>query len=139
LHSDPELVAARRAGYEAAFATPEARERRRQALRAAAIAEASSPEGKARRRRLGHEKVAALHTPEAKARSHSPEARARRGRQISERYLSWCPIEYREHYRLLIRSKRMLSADARAAIEDLIKVDARRYARTGKLQQAARA
>jgi hypothetical protein len=54
------------------------------------------------------------------------------------RALSWCPLEYLPEYHRLRRSKRMLAQEARQAIEDMIAADARRYERTGQLQQAVR-
>jgi hypothetical protein len=54
------------------------------------------------------------------------------------RALAWCPIEYRDEYRRLRLSKRMLAAEARAAVEEMIAADLKRYRRTGELQQVRR-
>lgn len=53
--------------------------------------------------------------------------------------LDWCPIEYRDEYRALIRSHlRYRAKDARRIIEEQIAVDTRRYLETGLLQRSTR-
>lgn len=54
------------------------------------------------------------------------------------RAMAWCPLEYRADYFRFRVSKRMLAADARALVEELIATDLARYAKTGQLQQAKR-
>lgn len=58
--------------------------------------------------------------------------------RISRDRLAWCPIEYRDEYRRLTRSKMLPAAEARKAIKDMIAADVRRYHSTGQLQQAIR-
>jgi hypothetical protein len=80
---------------------------------------AADPEHLTKLRERGYWLIAnRLHTPEGKAASLA--ARARAGKAISEARLGWCPPEHRDHYRWLMRSKRMLAADAKAKIMALI-------------------
>jgi len=62
----------------------------------------------------------------------------RRLTEISRSRMSWCPLEYRDEYRRLTRSKMLLASEARRMIESLIVSDARAYHRTGQLQQTRR-
>lgn len=73
-----------------------------------------------------------LFRPEVRERNQSAEVRARAGRSVTNNLLAWCPPEYRDQYRQLQRT--MASAVARQLIEDQIKVDLKRYQRTGQLQ-----
>lgn len=51
----------------------------------------------------------------------------------------WCPLEYRDEYRHLTRTKCFRAREARAIINAKIAADHRRYQRTGQLQQAVTA
>lgn len=62
--------------------------------------------------------------------------RRRAARSWSERWLGWCPFEYRDDYRQLRINQGFRAAEARRLIEDQIKLDAARYAATGQLQQS---
>lgn len=81
---------------------------------------AADPEHHAWLVRRGYELTKILQSPEVRARNQSPECRARAGRSVSETRMAWCPKEYWEDYRFLVRSKRMLAADARRMIEQKI-------------------
>lgn len=59
-------------------------------------------------------------------------------RRLGQRRVAWCPLEYRDDYRRLKRVKHKSAAEARRMIEELIAADARRFARTGQLQQSGR-
>ena len=63
------------------------------------------------------------------------ESRMRGGMKYRERFLGWCPVEYRADYKTLLRKAKMKSVDARRMIEDQIKRDAEAYRRTGQLQR----
>lgn len=67
----------------------------------------------------------------------SPE-RALAGKRCSATKLAWCPLEYRDEYRHLVRIKLLPAADARAIIEQQVRADRARYFATGELQQAVR-
>lgn len=60
------------------------------------------------------------------------------GKTSSATKLAWCPPEYRDEYKRLIKRQNMKAAEARPIIEDMIAVDARRYAATGILPQSTR-
>lgn len=60
------------------------------------------------------------------------------GRKSAATKLAWCPPEYRDEYRRLIKRQNIPAAEARPMIEDMIAADARRYAETGVLPQSAR-
>jgi len=66
------------------------------------------------------------------------EPRVIAGRKRSETVLSWCPVEYRDEYRRLVRTKLIRAPEARRMVEDMIAADLARYAATGVLPQAAR-
>lgn len=57
--------------------------------------------------------------------------------RASHARLAWCPPEYRDEYRRLTRKKQIPAAEARHLIEEMIATHAKRYRRTGQLQQAA--
>lgn len=71
--------------------------------------------------------------------SSKPEVRARAAKRASATRLAWCPPEYRDEYKRLIRTKRIPAVEARKIILSTIEADARRYRSTGVLPQAARA
>lgn len=68
----------------------------------------------------------------------NPERTLQQVTLASRSRLSWCPPEYRAEYRRLTRAKMIPAAEARPIIENMIAVDARRYAATGILPQSAR-
>jgi hypothetical protein len=59
-------------------------------------------------------------------------------RALSRKRLEWCPLEYRDDYRHLTRSKNLRAGDARALIEAQIAADITAYQRTGALPQHRR-
>lgn len=69
--------------------------------------------------------------------AHDPADRSARARKAAQAAIAWCPLEYRPEYNRLKRSQELPAAEARRIIEDLIASHAKRYQRTGKLQQAA--
>lgn len=66
------------------------------------------------------------------------EPRVRAGQRRSATVLAWCPIEYRDAYLHLVRSKLVRAPEARRIIEDQIAADLERYMRTGVLPQSTR-
>lgn len=65
-------------------------------------------------------------------------SRVRAARKQSEFYIGWCPLEYRDDYRNLVKNHRITADDARRIILDQIAADARTFARTGVLPQSQR-
>lgn len=59
-------------------------------------------------------------------------------RALSRKRLEWCPLEYRDTYRRLTRSKNLTAAEARSVIEAQIAADVTAYQRTGALSQHRR-
>ncbi|SKB26974.1 hypothetical protein [Sphingopyxis flava] len=60
------------------------------------------------------------------------------GRRSGATKLAWCPVEYRDDYRRLVKSQGLKAAEARKVIEDQIAADAARFAATGVLPQSRR-
>ena len=56
-------------------------------------------------------------------------------RRLGQHRIAWCPLEYREDYRILKRVKHYSAAQAREMIEARIAADLRRYELTGQLQR----
>lgn len=136
MNTDPEIKAKRTAGIKARFNDPVYAEEHRQRI----IAHANSPEGLEHRRRHGrHIAATVLCRPDVRAKIYAPDACARRGRAIAAVKLSWCPIEYRDQYKHLVRFNHVKAVDARKMIEELIKADRARYLKTGQLPVASRA
>lgn len=65
-------------------------------------------------------------------------SRVRAARKQSEFYMGWCPLEYRDDYRNLVKNHRITAEEARRIILDQIAADARTFARTGMLPQSQR-
>jgi hypothetical protein len=70
-------------------------------------------------------------------RSQTPEAQAKcdrkaAGAKISEHYMSWCPMEYRDTYREIKRKNALNKDEARAIIFDLIHTDRERAKRKAR-------
>lgn len=57
-----------------------------------------------------------LNTPEGRAKNRKA-VKEKSGKTQSEQRFAWCPTEFREEYRRLVRSKRMHAVDARKIIE----------------------
>lgn len=64
--------------------------------------------------------------------------RQKAARAQLEFYLSWCPLEYRDDYRRLVKSYGIKAAEARRMTEELIAADTARYHATGELPHATR-
>ncbi len=127
-----EELAATGAKIRARYAEPGALTAHRARCRAAQIAaQARDPELLARRREQGR-RNGRLHGN----KGQTPERNAKISRTQTERYLGWCPLEYRDEYRRLVRNAGLKAADARAAIEVQIEADLQRYLRTGRLQRS---
>lgn len=69
------------------------------------------------------------------------ESRRLQGQRVNRDYhkwrLAWCPVEYVETYRTLMR-KDFKSSEAKKMVKDLIERDQRKYMRTGVLPHADR-
>lgn len=65
------------------------------------------------------------------------DAKREQATRASRSRMAWCPPEYRDEYRHLTRVKCLSAGAARAAILELVDAHAKRYRRTGQLQQAA--
>lgn len=83
-------------------------------------------------RRLGLSGVAAAAHPAGSA------SRIDAGRKSGATKLAWCPPEYRDDYRRLIKVKGIPTAEARQIILSTVAADAERYRATGVLPQAQR-
>jgi len=118
--ADPEV----RARHAAAMADPEVRARKSAAMKAAM----ADPEVRARH-------AAAMADPEVRARHAAamadPEVRAR----ITNARLSWCPPEFLDLYRVLV--KKVGAKDARQLVEEEVAVNSRRTAAPGTAQRQA--
>ncbi len=95
-----------------------------------------SPEFAATRRELGRRlgKSCAGHA----SRPAGSESRIVAGRRSGATKLAWCPVEYRDDYRRLVKWQGVKAAEARRMIETQIDKDAARYAATGVLPQSRR-
>lgn len=82
-------------------------------------------------------RVGALNKGNLTRPAGSPE-RQKAARAQSEFYLGWCPLEYRDGYRRLVKSYGIKAADARRMTEELIAADTARYHATGELPHATR-
>jgi DNA-directed RNA polymerase subunit RPC12/RpoP len=65
-------------------------------------------------------------------------SRVAAGIKRSATVLAWCPVEYRDEYRRLVRTKLIRAPEARRMVEHMIAADLARYAATGVLPQSAR-
>lgn len=74
----------------------------------------------------------------SEARRRQQQAAAKAMRALRKDALAWCPLEYRQDYRMLQRVGGYRAAEARALIEQQIASDLERYAATGQLPQAER-
>lgn len=120
LNADPEFQAKRLAGLRSAAALQPGTEQRRRAGRKSAQKRMANPFYTAWLKNLVKNVVQpASQTAEARAKRDDAAA----GRKISERKLSWCPVEYRSEYRRLVVSKGIKAAEARQIILAQIKAD----------------
>lgn len=69
--------------------------------------------------------------------SSKPEVRARAAKRASATRLAWCPPEYRDEYRRLIRSKRIPAAEARQIILSSVAADEERFANSQRRKAKA--
>jgi hypothetical protein len=126
--ADPEVRARKSAAMKAAMADPEVRARHAAAMadpevRARHAAAMADPEVRARHAAA---MKAAMADPEVRARHAAamadPEVRAR----ITQARLSWCPPEFLDLYRVLV--KKVGAKDARVMVEEEVAVISRRTA-----------
>lgn len=116
LNSDPDMHAKRVAGVRRDAV--ERRDEKRRVLLANA-AKAMTPE----RREALRERMKRV-----QPLSQAPEVLAKidmaaKGRKRTDTVLGWCPPEYRDEYRALVRSRSFNAAEAKAAILDQIRKD----------------
>lgn len=140
LNADPEFAEKRREAIRKKFEDPAYLEEHRVRTRATNARIMADPEQRAKRvegGRRSYQEV--LCRPDVRARTYSPEANAKRNMTCANTKLAWCPVEYRDEYKRLIRTHLIKAADARRMIEEQIAADLRRYRATGELQRAKRA
>jgi len=121
-NKDPAFRAARAEGIRRKFKDPEHRERMRKIMIRNAEKARSDPEFMKWLSDRG--KVCAatqLRTPEAIAAFLA--TRKESGRKRSDTVLAWCPPEYRDDYRFLVRTKRLSARQAKAQILARVKAD----------------
>lgn len=108
--TDPEIAERRLSGTIASNKDPALARRRVAKI----LALSKTPEGRAARRERARAIVhRTILSPEAVAKAHTPEAEKARGLARTERLLGWCPAEYRDHYRCLLR-RHFRKAEAKA-------------------------
>lgn len=93
-----------------------------------------TPEHQAMMKRIGHQNVKAMHTPEVLARS-IPKRREGAKRR-SERIMAWCPQEYRSEYVRLRQNGQNNAAIAKSLILNRIKADRMAHAIRWRLDDA---
>lgn len=134
---DPARRAKASASMKARLADPVLRAIHTQRTKEGTRAALRDPEFMARRRelgrRLGKAKLGHLAHPAGS------ESRAAAGRASSNTKLAWCPVEYRDDYKELVKHQHIPASEARQMIEAQIAADARRYSATGVLPQSTRA
>jgi len=113
VNADPSHRAKRIAGTIAMHKTPERRRLNQQLARQAGTYW-STPEGRQRRREMGKARYANLDTPEMREKCRIARAEATRLRYARE--FAWLPVERREEYNALVRSKRLKAAEAKQII-----------------------
>lgn len=127
LRSDPAIEARRVAAVGSYHARPAVKRALAERIAAVREAIAGDPIQAERRREHGRRQFREfLSRPDVRARNMDPETRRRAGAKVAETRLAAIPLAYRAQYRVLIRSKRMLAAEARARIAEIIAEDARR-------------
>jgi hypothetical protein len=114
----PEFEAKRVAGIRALHLDPTFRARKARAIHAAHMAARLDPEKRARLNRNIFVARARLSDPDVRARMLA--ARPAAGRKRTATVMSWCPSARWGEYRRLVRSKRLLAAEARRVIEDTL-------------------
>ncbi len=128
INARPDVVAKREAGIKASFADPMRRARAAATMRQNAAKANANPALRAWRVQNGKELAQhALRTPQARAAylASRPIAEAKR----IETMLGWCPLEYRDEYRRLTRSKRIPRLEARQLVLDMVAADKARAER----------
>lgn len=136
----PELVAKRMEGKRKAMSDPlkyaricqVARNNIRKAMADPVKRAAAIERGKAK---------AALHfnTPEGRAWANRPEVRERAGKSLSETRMAWCPPEYRQTYKDLLRARVCTAAEGRQLIAEQIKADKERNKHLSPFERQQRA
>lgn len=120
LQADPEFQARRLAGVRKTFENPEHRAKMARVVARNHAKARLRPEFAEWLSAHGKHLAQILQSPEIKAKMNTPEFREKLGRAVSEARVGWCPPEFRDEYRSLIRSKRMASSKARAIIEEKV-------------------
>lgn len=122
-NSDAAVRERRTAGVRRYHRDPATAERRSEVARRVAASRMRNPFYVALLRKIMREVAQPLsYTPENLARRDEKA----RGIAVSATKLSWCPPAYREHYRHLVNSKHMPSAEARRMILELVERDEQR-------------
>lgn len=93
-----------------------------------------TPEHQAMLKRIGHQNVKAMHTPEVLARSLPK--RREGARRRSERIMAWCPQEYRAEYVRLRQSGHRNAASAKKTILARIESDRIEHALRWRIDDA---
>lgn len=112
-NADPVFQAARLAGIRARFKDPEVRRRAARDIQIKNRLARRDPETKARLSDMAKAR-ARLDDPEVKAKWRA--GRHAAGQRRSETVMAWCPPQYRDLYRYLKFSKKLLAAEAKAAV-----------------------
>lgn len=139
LKNDPEIAARRKAGIKRYMSDPANLEAVKQRFAEVVARDNADPERQKWRKEHGKRQYRDyLSRPDVLAKTLSPEVRAKAGRSRTETVLAWCPPEYRQTYHDLVHKKLMKAAEAREAIEVMIRADARRKIRAIEREQHER-
>ena len=122
MNSDPEHRRKVGEGVRRALQNPYARARKAAVARENARKAYAQPERRKRAREIALRHLQLAFTPEAIERKLANQ----RAGLARDKRLAWCPPEYRDAYRKLMYSKRMLAAEARPIIEEMIAADRKR-------------
>ncbi|WP_374651196.1 hypothetical protein [Rhizorhabdus sp.] len=134
----PEERAKRSAVTKARFQSAHFRAKHRRALERTYEEKRQDPEWLAKRQADGARLQEILSRPEIRAKTYSPEVNAKRGAACQERWLGWCPPEYRAQYRRLVGSFKFKAAEAKQMILELVRADEEKL-RRGIVPESLRA
>lgn len=114
INADPEQQAKRIAGIKARFKDPSHRAKMAAVVHAAHMKARRDPDKAARMNNNIHRARLRLNDPDVRATflAGRPAAIKKRLKTL----MAWCPEEYQAEYKRLVRSKRMLAADAKRFI-----------------------
>lgn len=137
--NDPEIQARRKAGIKRYISDPVNLAAVKERFAEVVARDNADPERQKWRKEHGKRQYREyLSRPDVIAKTLSPEVRAKAGRSRTETTLGWCPPEYRPVYQDLINKKLMKAAEAREAIEEMIRAEARRSIRAIEREQHER-